>query len=132
MTLRDSIARVLEQSYGPFGDGMVDRMAGSISRLPEIADLQKKLAEVEAERDEWKGVYEQADRHHMEAERSTKAAEHNFSIAYDAKEEAEAAIPRAYQMGLNAAAEALDNDVFDRFDPAACVERQAARTIRAI
>ena len=59
----------------------------------EVRDLKAKLAKVEAERDEWKGVYEQADRHHMEAERSTKAAE--------------AALPRAYRMGLEDAANVL-------------------------
>jgi len=78
-------------------------VADAILALPEIAKvenlmsftvaLQAKLAEVEAERDEWKGIYEQADRHHMEAERSTEAAK--------------AALPRYYQKGLDAAAEAI-------------------------
>jgi len=44
--LRDSIKRTLDQSYGPFGDGMVERMAVSISRLPEIAQLQARIDEL--------------------------------------------------------------------------------------
>tara|TARA_R110002126_G_scaffold16166_1_gene65055 strand:+ start:444 stop:743 length:300 start_codon:yes stop_codon:yes gene_type:complete len=47
-TLQTQIKRVLDQSYGPFGDGMVDRMAGHIARLPDIADAQTRIAELEA------------------------------------------------------------------------------------
>jgi hypothetical protein len=48
MSTHDTIKRVIDQSYGPFSDGVVERMAGSISRLPEIADAQARIAELEA------------------------------------------------------------------------------------
>jgi len=116
MTLRDEIASVLwGYAHSP---SEAYEAIDAILALPQIVDLQKKLAEVEAERDQLgKGI---------------RAYRDWWAEADNRADAAEAAIPRAYQMGLNAAAEALDNDVFDRFDPAACVERQAARTIRAI
>jgi hypothetical protein len=46
--LRDQIKRVLDQSFGPFSDGVVERMAGSISRLPEIAEPQERIDELQA------------------------------------------------------------------------------------
>jgi hypothetical protein len=49
MSIHDKIKRVLDQSYGPFSDGVVERMAGSISRLPEIAGAKARITELEAE-----------------------------------------------------------------------------------
>ena len=49
MSIHDKIKRVIDQSYGPFSDGVVERMAGTISRLPEIAGAQSRIAELEAE-----------------------------------------------------------------------------------
>ena len=43
MSIHDKIKRVIDQSYGPFSDGVVERMAGTISRLPEIAELEAEL-----------------------------------------------------------------------------------------
>jgi len=76
----------------------------------EIADLQKKLADVEADR------HDMANRYYTEKARA-EAAEAKLakvikkwsaaeSEAYDLR----AAIPCAYQMGLDAAAERADDE----------------------
>jgi|TARA_B110000908_G_scaffold170039_1_gene228524 hypothetical protein len=49
MSIHDKIKRVIDQSYGPFSDGVVERMAGTISRLPEIAGARARITELEAQ-----------------------------------------------------------------------------------
>jgi len=88
MTIRDKIAATVfkEVLTNLNVDGMGPwNAADAILALPEIADLQKKLAEISVDRDKW------------------------FGIALENKH----TIPRAYQMGLDAAAvakEGLDNE----------------------
>jgi hypothetical protein len=43
--LRDKIKRTIDQSFGPFSDGVAERMAGCVARLPEISDPQARIAE---------------------------------------------------------------------------------------
>ena len=99
----------------------------------EIADLQKKLADVEADR------HDMANRYYTEKARA-EAAEAKLakvikkwsaaeSEAYDLR----AAIPRAYQMGVYTAAEFLEpsNDVSD-WTQHAFDRHEHAKTIRAI
>jgi len=111
MTLHDKISRIVvnRMKTSPY---FAERTADAILKLPEIADLKAKRAEVEAERDALREcVHLRMDltNHHNAAKcpycaPRAEAAEHNFSIAYDAKEKAEAALFRAYRMGLEAAA----------------------------
>jgi hypothetical protein len=46
--LRGKIKRTIDQTFGPFSDGVVERMACSISRVPEIAESQARIEELEA------------------------------------------------------------------------------------
>jgi len=127
MKLRDKIALIIFQHCLP--DGIHNGPAAdAILELPEIADLQKKLAEVEAERDalhNWREMAcnerdaaEAAEAKLAEVERQHALdvidavnAQDRFEILaefYVLKraecEATETAIPHAYQMGLDAAA----------------------------
>ena len=86
MTLRDEIARVLwGYAHSP---SEAYEAIDAILALPQIVDLQKKLAEVEAERDQLgKGI---------------RAYRDWWAEADNRADAAEAAIPRAYQMGVDA------------------------------
>jgi hypothetical protein len=46
--LRGKIKRTIDQTFGPFSDGVVERIAWSISRVPEIAESQARIAALEA------------------------------------------------------------------------------------
>ena len=87
MTLRDEIASVLwGYAHSP---SEAYEAIDAILALPQIVDLQKKLAEVEAERDQLgKGI---------------RAYRDWWAEADNRADAAEAAIPRAYQMGVDAA-----------------------------
>ena len=44
MSMRDTIKRVLDQSFGPFGDGTVDRMANYVvAALPDYDAQQARI-----------------------------------------------------------------------------------------
>ena len=167
--LRDKIANAAFEVINP-NSAMIwedacqyERAADAILALPEIADLQKKLAEVEADRDNWrKATFDSLNMKDTADERAEAAeavveqltndpayvavyragfddgkaklaeAEANINIKADwieatindmsANEEAtQAAIHRAYQMGLDAALKE-PKPINWRDDPDAIVE----------
>ena len=48
MSMRDTVKRVLDQSFGPFGDGTVDRMARYVvAALPDYDAQQARIDKLE-------------------------------------------------------------------------------------
>jgi len=108
MTLRDKIASLV---FAHKHDGS-DYTATAIVALPEIAQAQARIDELERQHtfDVIDAVNAQASIDELEAERRSAmmqaiASDGQAVDAYEAQLKAEAAIPCAYQMGLDAAAE---------------------------
>jgi hypothetical protein len=59
--LRGKIKRTIDQTFGPFSDGVVERMAWSISKVPEIAESQARIAELEAALGDMTGLFSADD-----------------------------------------------------------------------
>ena len=86
MNMRDKIRRVLDQSFGPFSDGVVDRMADYIAAgLPDYDAQQARIDKLEDALD-WfaKGYFinefasgqEMAERIVRRAQGALKGSEH--------------------------------------------------------